>query len=490
MKDLSFSFRVYARALAARIIEHKGAQNFVIGVAGPWGCGKTTLMDAAIAELGGQHITFNFNAWAHSKQDVVWRSFFIALVSALQKELNSKYPANDKGKRLKEGEEIERVLNETEQALYTAFTRETPGQIEIDVGNIAKTGAKLALKFVPWGDALSGVTNLLFNDKKSAHGNTNSGDDALNESDVNDLCGILKRSVIRQQVAKIESLEQFHCAMQNILNRFLSSERKLVVAIDDVDRCLPEQGLEVFEAIKLFLDIPNTVFLVAMDQGILQHALDLRYKQNSGDSRRITAEIYAEKMIDLFFPIPTPSVSSFKNYVMTELPLAHMLTNCFSLICAGIPFNPRTWARFSNRAALRNEIIKILYGGNIVQFENHDGQAAFLKLEVLWFRWPQVMRLLGSFQNFLYLEDAVFEAKPESDDFRNRVKKTKDVELVLTQQTTNDITRLGDVAGSLNDLALVQFIGKEPQLSKQKESHEHLETLFVLDRQEVLNTSP
>lgn len=396
--------------------------------------------------------------------------------------MDKRYPADDNGKRPDDGTAIERLLNESEQALYAAFTRETPGQIEVAAGNLAKTGAKLALKFVPWGDAFSGVTNWLFNSKKSAKNASDDEDSpSFEASDIEQLCGVFKRSVIKQHVAKIESLEQFRRAMEAVLEQFVSPDRKLIIAIDDVDRCLPEQGLEVFEAIKLFLDLPDTVFLIAMDQGVLQHALDLRYKQDRYDARRITAELYAEKMIDLLFPIPSPTVSSFVRFV-EELPAAQMLKDNFDLICTALPRNPRTWTRFAHRAALRGEILKELHldaGDPLV-----DGkiQTAFLKLEVLWFRWPQVMRLLGSFDKYLELEAAVFEAKPESADFRKAINQNNDVEAVLSSRTTKDLNGIGSVAGSLNDVQLIQLVAQHPQLSTQTETSFYFESLFALDR--------
>lgn len=488
MESLSFSFSVYARALASRINQFEGSKGFVIGVSGPWGSGKTTLMNTVVDNVGEQHLSFTFNAWAHSKQDVVWRSFFVALISALRNELEAEYPKSE-DKRSEEGEAAERLLDESERSLYNAFTRETPGEVEIDAGSLTKTGAKLALKFVPWGETLSAVTNLLFDDKSPQSKVESEGDEALDKNDVNDLWGIFRRSSVKHQVAKVESLEQFRSGMEKVLKLFVSPERKLVVAIDDVDRCLPEQGLEIFEAIKLFLDLPNTIFLVAMDQLVLQHALDLRYKQSAGEgSRKITAELYAEKMIDLHFPIPSPSVLSFKNFVDKNLPLNDMLDASFELVCSGLPRNPRTWIRFSNRAALRCEIIKELSqaNGSPVLFENHKIQAAFLKLEILWFRWPQVMRLLDNFQNFISLEKAVIEADPNSEEFREGVKSLSGVEAVLKGNTTEDITKLGAAFGSLNDLALLQFIAEKPHLSKQVDLLKDFEVLYALDLQEEL----
>lgn len=483
MENLSFSFPIYARAIATRITQFESQKSFVIGVSGPWGSGKTTLMNTVINNLEEQHFSFTFNAWAHSKQDVVWRSFFVALITALRNELaNNKQHSSD---------EIEGLLDDSERALYNAFTKEAPGQIEIDAGNLTKTGAKLALKFVPWGDTLSAVTKLLFDNKSTPTLNASTEKaEAFDEANINDLWGIFKRSTVKHHVARIESLEQFRKGMEDVLKHFVSPNRKLIVAIDDVDRCLPEQGLEVFEAIKLFLDLPDTIFLVAMDQGVLQHALDLRYKQGVEEGAgKITAELYAEKMIDLHFAIPSPSALSFRSFIDKNLPINEMLGDFFEFICSGLPRNPRTWVRFSHRAALRCEIIKELSaaGGIPISFDEKDIQAAFLKLEVLWFRWPQTMRILDNFQNFILLEKAAIEAKPKSSDFRKKLTTINNVESVFKESTAEDITKLGAPYGAFNELALLQFISQEPHLSKNVDTFKVFEALFTLDLQEEIS---
>jgi predicted KAP-like P-loop ATPase len=39
---------------------------------------------------------------------------------------------------------------------------------------------------------------------------------------------------------------------------------KIVIFVDDLDRCLPDNALDVIESMKLFFDLPGFVFVVGL----------------------------------------------------------------------------------------------------------------------------------------------------------------------------------------------------------------------------------
>ena len=47
---------------------------------------------------------------------------------------------------------------------------------------------------------------------------------------------------------------------------------QLVVLIDDLDRCLPATAIETLEAIRLFLFVPKTAFVIGADEGMIEYA--------------------------------------------------------------------------------------------------------------------------------------------------------------------------------------------------------------------------
>src|SRR5215213_2162300 len=57
-------------------------------------------------------------------------------------------------------------------------------------------------------------------------------------------------------------LKQIEDAMNKVLEE--SHESRIVVFIDDLDRCSPKKALEVFESIKVFLGIKGFVYIIGL----------------------------------------------------------------------------------------------------------------------------------------------------------------------------------------------------------------------------------
>ena len=55
--------------------------------------------------------------------------------------------------------------------------------------------------------------------------------------------------------------------------------RRLFVFVDDLDRCLPEAAVGALEAIKLFLDIEDCVFVLGMDRHLVEQGIRVRYRE-------------------------------------------------------------------------------------------------------------------------------------------------------------------------------------------------------------------
>ncbi len=58
-----------------------------------------------------------------------------------------------------------------------------------------------------------------------------------------------------------------------------SSERRLVVFIDELDRCAPSEVASTLESLRTFLGVEGCIFIVAADQQVLEHALTHHLRQ-------------------------------------------------------------------------------------------------------------------------------------------------------------------------------------------------------------------
>jgi KAP family P-loop domain/IPT/TIG domain len=81
--------------------------------------------------------------------------------------------------------------------------------------------------------------------------------------------------------------------------------KTLVVLIDDLDRCSDKTIIRVCEAVKLYLDVPGLIFVMACDE----LALDRGAKSVGGGSS------YMEKIVQVAYQIPPPQADSVKRLV-------------------------------------------------------------------------------------------------------------------------------------------------------------------------------
>jgi predicted KAP-like P-loop ATPase len=80
---------------------------------------------------------------------------------------------------------------------------------------------------------------------------------------------------------------------------------RLVITIDDLDRCSPDTIIPTLEAIKLFLFVPRTAFIIGADEELVRYAVRRRFPELPGDRREVGRD-YLEKLIQ--FPIRIPAL--------------------------------------------------------------------------------------------------------------------------------------------------------------------------------------
>lgn len=72
-------------------------------------------------------------------------------------------------------------------------------------------------------------------------------------------------------------LNEFERALKTWLASNLGQDERIIVFIDDLDRCLPKVALQVLEALKLYLNLPGLVFVAGVDRTVINQLVRQHY---------------------------------------------------------------------------------------------------------------------------------------------------------------------------------------------------------------------
>lgn len=160
---------------------------------------------------------------------------------------------------------------------------------------------------------------------------------------------------------------------EKAFNKLLENEdKKIVVFIDDLDRCESENILNLLSAIKLFFTLgKNIIFVCGIDKNAVKRALKIRY---GNDDEK--AEEYLEKIFNISFSMPKrPELQKLIQYYFGE----HQSLNYIETFFKYIDFNtPRHLKKILNKYSILAKIkedqeseFKQLIP-NIITNENND----------------------------------------------------------------------------------------------------------------------
>jgi hypothetical protein len=99
------------------------------------------------------------------------------------------------------------------------------------------------------------------------------------------------------------TLQGFRAEFAELMAEFKDVER-LIVLVDDLDRCLPETVVMTLEAIKLFLSVEKMAFVVAADEALVKLAIARHFDRDQQGDRM--AGDYLEKIVQI--PVAVPAL--------------------------------------------------------------------------------------------------------------------------------------------------------------------------------------
>ena len=107
-------------------------------------------------------------------------------------------------------------------------------------------------------------------------------------------------------------------------NRF-APFRRLVVFVDDLDRCKPETIAKTFDAIRLIADIPEVIVMIGIDERVAFKAMGEAYKayaeSKTGRGKEDVARDYLGKIIQVPIRLNRPGDDDLRRYIDKLFPM-------------------------------------------------------------------------------------------------------------------------------------------------------------------------
>ncbi|GAA3348872.1 KAP family P-loop domain protein [Amorphoplanes nipponensis] len=108
-----------------------------------------------------------------------------------------------------------------------------------------------------------------------------------------------------------QGMAGFRAAFEKLMKE-VEGIQKVVVLVDDLDRCLPPTIMATLEAIKLFLSVKGMAFVLAADEDLIREAIGVHLE---GAARGGFARLYTEKIIQLPITLPVLSAEQAEAYI-------------------------------------------------------------------------------------------------------------------------------------------------------------------------------
>ena len=274
-----------------------------IGVYGDWGSGKSSLMQMVEEKIKSEHndntCCIRFNGWLFEGYEDAKTAFCGSILDALR--ANETMPSKVKTR-------ITNLLKKVDGKKILM----KGGSVALDVLLSGGVGSIAYLTVDTIANALKGKLS-----------------DAT-ASDVKDtLKGILAEK--KSSTSNRNDIKHFQEEFKKILKE--SKIEHLVIFVDELDRCTPDTVLDVFAAMRLFLFVEKTSFIIGADSRLIDYAIKSRYQNIAGNELDISKE-YLEKLIQYPVTIPKRDELELERY-LTCLLLETKINNIAECIKGG-----------------------------------------------------------------------------------------------------------------------------------------------------------
>lgn len=287
----ALNYKTYANAFGDLITNPETGTPLTIGICAPWGRGKTVLLNYIqdrIKKNAGEKAScqcIEFNAWEYTKAEQLWAAFYSTILDAVEGSLQW-------WRKLSFKLHVMRRADGWSMALRSVFYLVILGL----VGTFVFT-----LEYAPyWGATAAVVSAILGLWKVPRRVSKN----------------VLSPPTRLAPKATISVRREIFRRIDIVRNWLIKKHHKrVVVFIDDIDRCSPDKIMQMLESIKLLLNTKNFVFILGMDAKVVRLAIGQHYKfmAETPAKREEMGRSYLEKIVQIPFALPQASPDDLVN---------------------------------------------------------------------------------------------------------------------------------------------------------------------------------
>lgn len=268
--------------IVTEILETEAMLPVSIGVFGNWGAGKSSLLNLIEQQIKpDEWIIIKFDAWLYQGFDDARAALLETIASHLIQAAKDEETILQKSKNLFARINALRLLGLMAEGAALAAGVPT-------FGLISKT-------FETAKESLDGVQNET-ESKQIVEVGKNLVDSGKN---------LIKP---KEKQTPPQQIDEFRKEYGEILQDL---GKKLVIVIDNLDRCLPANAIQTLEAIRLFLFLNRTAFIIAADEEMIRHSVAEHYKDLS---YRHQID-YLDKLIQIPIRVPKAGVLEIRAYL-------------------------------------------------------------------------------------------------------------------------------------------------------------------------------
>lgn len=231
-----------------------------------------------------------------------------------------------------------------------------------------------------------------------------------------------KDEAAREQAEIAEIKSEIGEIIAKLIEDSANEYKKVVFLVDDLDRIPPEQAVEVLESLKNLFDVPNCVFVLAIDYDVVVKGLESKFGKKTEENEREFRSFF-DKIIQVPFSMPTGTydMGNLLSEKLTSISITipEDLTEAYTnVVRYTIGFNPRSLKRYINSFSLLRSLRNSDFEDDAAEFGDNEPDAeddlilfAMIGVQI---SYPKIFRLITQMSD-IYDWDKGFANKNNID---------------------------------------------------------------------------